>query len=171
MNIIKATLCCWIVAVAAAWSEPAGSGPDVDYTRYKFGDTQVVLDRYTSPHLTLPEYHLRIYRHGELLAHHRDVGFERIFTDRLKMYFLGVSNQSQIKQAFVLFDRNGHILKIQPHDPKVVRYCELPSLQTRFWYDAGNPDPQFFVYDGKLREVRIRDCDGRWLSIYGPVVP
>ena len=73
---------------------------------------------------------------GKLAGKHDDIGFERVFASPENVYFLGVSNSGLIKQAFVIFDRRGRMLKRQPHDLRQVHYSAISKTLIRRWYDV-----------------------------------
>jgi hypothetical protein len=102
---------------------------------------------------------------GKPVGEHEDIGFEQIFASPDNAYFLGVSNRGLVQPAYVIFDRNGRILKAQPHDPRKVHYFAMSVTLIRKWYDSEKPDPRFDVVDGKLKDVSINGCDGKQVCL------
>ena len=142
--------------------------PEVKDTEFKFGETRIVLHYDSTTNSRYPRYDLRVYSGDKPVATNENVGFERVFADPQNTYFLGVSNRGLIKQAYVIFDRQGRILKEQKHDPRKVHYMEMSVTLIRKWYDAKNPQPEFVFRDGRLSNVHIRALDGKVVSLMDP---
>lgn len=150
---------------ADSWFLP----PEVKDTNYVFGATQITL-RYDSLHNSLyPEYTLIIKNRGATNAVHKGIGFEQVFASPDNAYFLGVSNSGLIKDAYVVFDAKGKLLKRQPHDPSKIHYDGFSISLIRHWYDAANPAPQFGITNGILHDVTIHGCEGKIVSLLAPM--
>jgi hypothetical protein len=162
-----------IIAGLLVWSAVAARADyfrwpaEVKETTNVFGKTSVVLHYDGTKTRPSPEYSLKIYQGGKLLAEHKDVGFTEVFADPENGYFLGVSNQGLVGTAWVLFDRDGKILKQQKHgDIKTpLKYCLMTITVVRQWYDEKQPEPQFKVEAGQLKEVSVRNCEGKRISL------
>jgi len=154
-----------ILTCSSALADSWGLTPEVKDTPFVFGDTRIVLHYDTTRNQSFPEYKLGVYLKGKPVAEHEDVGFEQVFASADNTYFLGVSNSGLIKDAYVIFDRNGRILKRQPHDPRTVHYFHVSKTLIRVWYDRERPDVNFVARDGKLEDVRIAGCDGARISL------
>jgi hypothetical protein len=151
--------------VSAAYGDSWILKPEVTDNEFTFGDTRIVLHYDSTQSRNYPQYTLRIHEKDKLAAEHDGIGFEKLFVSPDKGFFLGVSNRGLIKDAYVVFDRQGKILKKQPHDPKKVHYKSMSVTLLRLWYDADNPDVKFDVVDGVLRDVTINAADGKRVSL------
>jgi len=139
--------------------------PEVKDTKYQFGDTRIVLHYDSTQNQRYPTYKLSVYAKDELLGEYPDVGFEQVFASPDNAYFVGLSNDGLIKQAYVIFDSHGKILKIQPHDPLKVRYYGFSVTLERQWYDQKKPQPEFRVVDGELKDISVHVRDGQRVSL------
>jgi hypothetical protein len=139
--------------------------PEVTDNEFKFGDTRVVVHYDSTQDQQFPKYTLRIYEKDKLAAEHDGIGFEKLLVSPDNAFFVGVSNRGLTKIAYVVFDRQGKILKKQPHDPKKVHYTFMSVTLVREWYDAKNSDAKFDVVDGVLRDVTINAADGKRVSL------
>ena len=99
-----------------------------------------------------------------MLAEHPATGFPQVFADAESRFFLGVSNKGLTKTAWVVVDRDGRIIRSQAHG-KGPKYCQMSVTLVRTWYDEKQPGVQFKVEAGKLKEVKIRDCEGKSISL------
>jgi hypothetical protein len=138
---------------------------EVTDNEFKFDDTRVVLHYDSTQDRSFPKYTLRVHEKEKLVAEHDGIGFEKLFVSPDKGFFVGVSNRGLIKDAYVIFDRQGKIVKRQPHDPKKVHYKSMSVTLIRLWYDAEKPDVKFDVADGVLRNVTINGADGNRVSL------
>jgi len=139
--------------------------PEVKDTEFEFGGTRIVLHYDSTTNRRFPKYEIRVYARNQLLATHENMGFEQVFADPQNTYFLGVSNSGLIKQAYIVFDNQGRLIKEQKHDPRKVHYTRMSVTVRREWYDAKTPQPEFVVRDGKLSEVRIQGTEGKKVSL------
>jgi len=165
---MRRSLCTFAVLAAACSSARAdfwALKPEINDTEYIFGDTRIVLHYDSTRDQSYPKYKLSVYLEGKRVGEHEDVGFEKVFASPDNAFFVGVSNDGLIKDAYVIFDRNGQIVKKQPHDLKAVHYFEISVTLTRNWYDKDDPDARFVVVDGKLKDVRVNACDGASVSL------
>ncbi len=152
---------------ADSWRLP----PEVKDTNYVFGATRIIL-RYDSTRDSLyPEYTVTVKHRGKTPAIHPGVGFEQLFASPDHAYFLGVSNSGLTKDAYVLFDAEGKLLKRQPHDPTKVHYRAFSISLIRRWYDPVSPAASFAITNGVLRDVTIHDCDGKPVSLLREATP
>jgi len=162
----------WLVCLVLACSSARGDSwalkREVKDTEFNFGDTRIVLHYDTTQNDRYPELATRIYLKDKLVANHDDVGFEKVYASPDNLYFLGLSNRGLIKPAYVIFDRNGKIHKMQPHDPRKVHYFEFSVTLDRTWCDIDDPKPVFCVADGKLQDLRVRAFDGSRISLLIP---
>ena len=157
----------WLVLVSSsARADSWALSPEVKDTEFTFGETRIVL-HYDSTDVKggFPKYALSIHRKDKLVGKHEGVGFEKLFASDDNAYFLGLSNRGLIRQAYVIFDRDGRIVKVQSHDPRQVHYFTMSKTLIRRWCDIENPDVRFQVAEGKLKDVRIRVCDGSRTSL------
>ena len=165
---MRRSLCTLAVLAAACSSVRADSWvlkPEIKDTEYVFGDTRIVLHYDSTKDKSYPKYKLSVYLESKRVGEHEDVGFEQVFASPDNAFFLGVSNRGLIEDAYVIFDRDGQILKKQPHDGKAVHYFQMSITLIRNWYDKDDPDPRFIVVDGKLKDVRVNACDGASVSL------
>lgn len=165
MKTYVATLAYLIFTCSSACADSWSLEPEVKDTEFVFGDTRVVLHYDSTKNDRYPEYRLNVYLEGKPVGEYEDVGFTQVFPSADNAFFRGVSNDGLIKDAYVIFDRGGRILKKQPHDLKKVNYFEISPTLRRKWYDKDNPNPRFSVVDGKLKDVRINACDGASVSL------
>jgi len=156
---------CIVLTCSPTWADKWALKPEVKDTEFPFGDTRIVLHYDSTKDQRYPKYKLSVYRDGKLMAEHEDVGFTQIFAPPDNAFFLGVSNDGLIQDAYVIFDRDGRIIRQQPHDTKKVDYFEMSVTLVRKWYDRDDPNPRFTVVDGKLKDVRINACDGASVSL------
>jgi len=168
MRKYSALVICILLACATARADSWALTPEVTENEFVFGDTRIVLHYDSTQDRQYPKYAVSIYRKDKLLGKHEDTGFGHVFASPDNSYFVGVSNRGLIKQAYVIFDRDGKLLKKRPHDPKKVHYFEVSKTLIRKWYDDDKPDPVFLVADGKLKDVRINACDGSRVSLLIP---
>jgi hypothetical protein len=133
--------------------------PEVKEITNTFGNVQAVLHYDSTRNRSYPEYALKIYRDGKLLGEHKGVAYKQVFADSENRYFVGVSNSGLTKTAYVVFDRDGRILRHQPHGAPV-KYCRMSVSVMREWFDEKKPEPEFKVDGGKLKEVSVRGCKG-----------
>ena len=153
--------CFWLLATGSvAFGDKWKLDTEVKDTEYKFGDVRVVLHYDTTKDQYFPEYTLRVYQKDKLAAEQKGVGFEQVFASPDNSFFVGVSNRGLIKDAYVIFDRQGKILKRQPHDPEKVHYKSFSVTLVREWCDVKKPEAKFEVADGILRDVTINGADG-----------
>lgn len=160
-----AVFACFVLACSSSFADSWALKPEVKDTPYVFGDTRIILHYDSTQNRQYPKYKMSVYLKGKLVGEHDDIGFEQVYASPGNAYFLGVSNRGLIRQAYVIFDRNGQILRIQPHDPREVHYCSLSVTLIREWYNKDEPDVRFIVVDGKLKDVRISACDGTRVSL------
>jgi hypothetical protein len=158
-----AVVAAWVVAGAAARADSWFSPVEVKETTNVFGKTTVVLRYDGVKRRNFPEYTLKVYQEAQLLDEHQGVGFSEVFADSENRYFLGVSNLGLVGTAWVVFDHNGKILNQQKHGDiqTPLKYCRMTITIMRQWYDEKQPEPQFKVEDGKLKEVSVRNCEGK----------
>jgi hypothetical protein len=154
-----------LATASAAMADKWKLDAEVKDTDYKFGDVKIVLHYDTTKDQYFPEYTLRIYQKDKPAAELAGVGFEQVFASPDNAFFVGVSNRGLIKDAYVVFDRQGKILKRQPHDPKKVRYTSYSVTLVRVWCDEKKPEAKFDVADGVLRDVTINGADGKRVSL------
>jgi len=139
--------------------------PEVKDTEFKFGDIQIVLHYDSVTNRSYPRYEVRIHANDQLQATLDNTGFEQVFADPQNTYFLGVSNSGLIKQAYIIFDRQGRLIKEQRHDPRKMHYTTMSVTLRRVWYDAKTPKPEFVIQDGKISDVRVQGADGKIISL------
>ena len=155
----------WLVTGSIACADSWCLKPEVKDTDYVFGDTHLVLHYDSTANSKYPSYSLKIKNKEKLVAQHDGIGFQRVFASDDNKYFVGVSNSGLMKHAYVVFDRDGKILKAQPHDLREVKYHEMSVTLTRRWCDLKNPDVKFEIADGVLRDVTIMDCRGKRVAL------
>jgi len=152
-----------LASVAAACSSARADDwilpPEVKETTNVFGNTKVVLHYDSTTNRLYPEYTLKIYQGEKRVGEHAGVGFDKVYADADNRYFLGVSNRGLVKAAWVVFDRDGRIIRHQPHGR--MKYCRMSVSLVREWYYEKKPEPEFKGGGGKLQEVSVRDCEGR----------
>lgn len=158
-------LACLLLVCATSHADSWALKAEVKDTEFVFGGTRIVLHYDSTKNRSFPDYRLDIYWKGKLVGRHEDIGFERVFASADHAYYLGVSNSGLIPDAYVVFDRNGRILKKQPHDPRKVPYSTVSKTLIRKWYDPEEPHPKFSVVEGKLQDVSINRCDGESVSL------
>ncbi len=139
--------------------------PGVQETEFGFGNTMIVLRQESKAKESFPNYTLKIYFKKKLVATHKNIGFQKAFASPDNRYFLGVSNRGLIKQAYVIFDHKGHILKMRTNEFQASHYCKMSVTLAREWYDEENPNPQFVMSGKKLKDVHIRSCRGAQISL------
>jgi hypothetical protein len=154
-----------LLACCSVHADDWALAPEVKDTEFRFGDSRIVLHYDSTQDQHYPHYALRVYLKRELVGEHEGVGFEAVFASPDNAFFVGTSNRGLIKQAYVVFDRQGRIIKAQPHDPRQVHYASMSKTLVRRWYDDENPQPTFRVVDVKLKDVWISACDGTRVSL------
>src|SRR5688572_26743637 len=79
--------------------------------RFKFGDTVIVREIDGTKGGTAPPHYVTIYAGDTLVARYKNVGFEHLYASKDKRFFVGLSNTGLTKTAFVVFDREGHLIR------------------------------------------------------------
>jgi hypothetical protein len=153
-----------VLATATARADKWSLAPEVKDTPFTFGDTRIVLHYDSTKNQFYPEHTLKVFRGEQLLKEHKGVGFEQVFASADNRYFLGVSNRGLVKPAWVVFDREGRIIRQQEHGAGV-RYCQMSVTLVRVWYDSKKPEPEFKVERGALKAVSVRSCDGKRITL------
>jgi hypothetical protein len=154
-----------LATASAATADKWKLDPEVKDTDYKFGEAKIMLHYDTTKDQYFPEYTLRIFQKDKPAAELAGVGFEHVYASPDNAFFVGVSNRGLIKDAYVIFDRQGKILKRQPHDPKKVSYKSFSVTLIREWCDEKKPEAKFEVAGGVLRNVTINGADGKRVSL------
>jgi hypothetical protein len=139
--------------------------PEVRDSESVFSDVRVVLHYDSTKNPAIPEYSLRIIVKDRLVAEHKGVGFKQVFASPDKAYFLGTSNSGLTRDAYVVFSRDGKILKRQSHNSKDVKYGMTSVTLIRQWYDDKKPDVKFEVNNGILKDITINGYDGSHVSL------
>ncbi|MBN2477395.1 MAG: hypothetical protein JXB62_22510 [Pirellulales bacterium] len=165
MRRCLATAVCFLLACTSSHADSWSLPREVKDIEFAFGDVRIVLHYDTTHNQTFPAYTLNVYLAGKLVGEHAGVGFEQVFASADHAYFLGVSNSGLTPDAFVLFDRNGQLLKRQPHDARQVHYFTLSMTLRREWFDSKNPGVRFTAAEGRLKDVLISVCDGSRVSL------
>jgi len=106
-----------------------------------------------------PALTLNIYRHNKLVGKYLDIGFENIFASQCRQYFLGVSNSDLIHPAYIVFDCNAVIIKIQEHDLVQIKPLAMPGDLRRLWCSGEESNPVFDITKGQLNSISIVDTD------------
>jgi hypothetical protein len=161
-------LVCLVLMCSSARADSWALTPEVKDTEFTFGDTRIVLHYDSTRNNQYPEHATRIYLKNKLVGQHDNVGFQKVYASPDNVYFLGLSNRGLVNPAFVVFDRNGKIHKMQPHGPKKVHYFVVSKTLIRKWCNLDEPKPTFHVVDGKLEDVRICAFDGSRISLWVP---
>jgi hypothetical protein len=114
-----------------------------------------------------PKYRLIIYKDGKMVSEHDGAGFEELFSSEDNKYFLGVSNSGLIRDAYIVFDNDGKILKREQQEEGggKIKYCNTSITVVRHWYDSKKPEVKFNTIFGKLWSVLINGCDGKRISL------
>ena len=163
------TVLVWLMLTcSSAQADNWALTPEVKDTEFTFGDTRIVLHYDSTRDDQYPEHTTSIHLKNKLVGKHDGVGFQKVFASPDNVYFLGLSNRGLVNPAFVVFDRNCKIHKIQPHDPKKVHYFVASKTLIRKWSDVDEPNPTFHVVNGKLQDVRIRAFNGSRISLLIP---
>jgi hypothetical protein len=149
----------------AAHADDWSLTPEVKNTPYQFGETRVVLHYDSMTNRQYPEYTLKVFRGKTLQAEHKGVGFEQVFAEKENRFFVGLSNRGLTRTAWVVFDQEGRIIREQRHDIVAMKYCRSSITVVREWYDKEKPEVRFKVEGGKLKEVSVRDCQGKRLLL------
>lgn len=161
--VVAALLVAGALARADSWFSPA----EVKETPYVFGETKVVLHYDGLKRRNFPEYTLKVYRGEKLLGEHEGVGFTEVFADKENRYFLGVSNEGLVGTAWVVFDRDGKIIRQKKYADASppLKYCQRSITVVRQWYDEKQPEVEFKVEAGNLKEVSVRSCEGKRIAL------
>lgn len=131
--------------------------PKVTEKVYEFGESKIVLKVDATKDQQWPEHTLSIYLGDELMAQYKNVGFEQIFASPDNKYFLGVSNSGIPGTAFVIFDREGNLIREEKHNYMAMSiYTEISVTLVRTWYDSKNPGVEFVSDGDRLTKVLIR---------------
>jgi hypothetical protein len=164
---VSAALLC-----AAALLAPAPARADkwilpreVKHTTNTFGDLRLVLTSDSTTNQHYPKNHVTILSGDKVRAENVEASYDKVFADPAHRHFLGIANRGLMKDAWVLFDRDGRIIRRQPHGA-AVKYCRMSVTLIRVWCDEKDPAPEFTVENGALRQVTIRDCDGRRITLF-----
>lgn len=155
---------CVLILSSIAHADKWYLDPEVKDSEYVFSEIKIVLHYDSTQNHYFPKYTTRIFNKDKLLAEHEGVGFEKVYSSPDVDYFLGVSNSGLIKDAFIIFDRYGHVLKKQSQSPPV-KYCEKSVTLISIWFNKENPDPKFVVENSALKDITIRACDGTRISL------
>jgi len=141
------------LSYADSWSFEA----KVTEKAYEFGDSKIVLKVDATQDQSWPAHTLSIYLGDELMARYKNVGFEQIFASPDNKYFLGVSNSGIPGTAFVIFDREGNLIREEKHNYMAMTiYTEISVTLGRKWYDPKNPGVEFVTDGRRLGKVLIR---------------
>ncbi len=162
-----ALLCVLVIAMPAlAYGDSWAFEAKVTEKVYEFGKSKIVLKVDATKDQSWPEHTLSIYLDGKLMAQYKNVGFEQIFASPDNTFFLGVSNSGIPGTAFVIFDKEGNLIREEKHNFMAMSiYTEISVTLDRQWYDAKNPTVEF-VSDGKrLGKVLIRGDSGKTYNL------
>ena len=121
---------CFLLACSLVRADSWALKPEIKDTEYVFGDTRIVLHYDSTGNDQYPEHTTRIHRKDKLLGEYDGIGFEKLFASPDNTYFLGLSNSGLVDPAYVVFDRDGKLVKMQPHDPRTVSYTHLRAHET-----------------------------------------
>ena len=98
---------------------------------------------------------MSVYHGDALAARFRNVGFEHLIASTDKQFFLGLSNTGLTHTAFVVFDRQGNLIREVKHRhmPGDV-YTDGSTTLIKKWAEWQRP-VQFNVRDGYLAGVIV----------------
>ena len=145
--------CCSAMVLADSWRYAA----KLITTEQKFGDTRIVLEIDGRKHQGFPPHTMSIFDKDRLVAKYPNVGFDKIHASEDKQFFLAVSNGGIPGTAFIIFDREGNLIREMKHRfmPDAI-YISRSVTLIRAWYDEEKPDVRFDVQNGHLVGLSIR---------------
>ncbi len=142
------------VAGADSWTFPKESTDKV----YEYGKTKVVLTTDALENQKYPDYTLRIFNGGQLMAQYRNVAFEHLAAVDDDHLFIGVSNDGLPGTAIVVFDQDGNLRLELKHRMAHFDYCNESVTRVREWVSVNDPA---FAMDKKTKEISFIDCRGK----------
>lgn len=155
-----------VILNQSAYADKWQLAPVLENRETKFGDIVFILEYDTRKSSTKPNYTTRVYNNSTLLSEYKDVGYSQIFASPYNRYFVALSNEGLVDQAYVIFDQNGAIIKQVKHNLKSIHYCKASITLVREWYDSTKPEVDFHVEAGELVGLTLRGCDGSPVKIY-----
>jgi hypothetical protein len=129
---------------------------------YEYGETKIILTVDATRNQLYPDFIVKVFKNGELMAQYRNVAFEHLAALRDASLFIGVSNDGLPGTAIVIFDKNGNLQLELKHDMAHFDYCSHSVTRVREWYSREKPD---FSFDETTKEVRFRDCHEKLVSL------
>ena len=151
-----------ISAHADTWTYPSKR----EETQFKFGSIRIVKIYDGTRSRGDSGYVVDIYLKDDLKARYRGISFEHFAASKDNELFVGVSNSGAPGSAIIMFDSEGSLLGYVSHDYNRLHYCMRSVSIVRAWYDSTNPEIRFEEQQwGKLRDITIRSCDGKRISI------
>ena len=162
-----ALLCVLVIGIpAVSYGDSWAFEAKVTEKEYEFGKTKIVLKVDAVKDQSYPEHTLFIYLDGELMAQYKNVGFEKIFASKDSKFFLGVSNSGIPGTAFVIFDKEGNLLREEKHNFMAMSiYTEISVTLHRKWYDPEKPGVEFITDGKRLGKVLIRSHTGKTYNL------
>jgi hypothetical protein len=172
MFLVVLVLSMAAIILADTWSFPICISDDGTVVKeppkiYTFGDTRIELECDTTKSGNYLEFLLRIYDSNNLMAMYRNVAFEDIYASEDNSFFVGLSNCGIPGTAFVVFDKNGRLLREVKHQFLHASYSDYDRVYSnqsvtlvREWYDKNNVDIQFQIDQGRLEDVVLKGSTG-----------
>ena len=121
---------------------------------YNYNNLRIILN-YNTIRRNRPRYILCFFKGDTLVNHYDGVGFRELFLSSDAQYFLGTSNDGCTKHAFVVFDRQGNIIKSIKHGNSNLEYRLQSASFVQEWYNEKEPEVEFCVENGKLIDIKI----------------
>ncbi len=166
LSLLAALLCTTaILAPAKARADKWVLQRGVRHTTNTFGNVRLVLTSDTTTNQHYPSTYITIYSGDKPRAEKVEVCYDKVFADPAQRYFLGISNRGPMTDAWVVFDRDGRIIRRQPHGG-AVKYCKMSVTLIRVWCDEKDPAPEFKIENETLQQVSIRDCNAQRITLY-----
>lgn len=152
------TLLASSVVSADSWTFPKESIDKV----YEYGKTRVVLTTDAIHNQKYPDYILRIFKGGDLVAQYRNVAFEHLTALDDNHLFIGVSNDGLPGTAIVVFDQDGNLRTELKHSMAHFDYCSESVTRVREWVSADDPA---FAMNEMTKDITFVDCRGKRVSL------